>query len=393
MAAQGRIAMRSTGSVPRKDSWLSRQPALLSTWLAARNALHRSLTTSSGMALGTLAIAGTALAIWLASTFSHRLEAFIQFGIAYIGFVPIIAALHAATLVSRRRRHLREQHLRSWLIATVQGFAGSRRAILIGTLASVLMHGLAVALTLIIAGILSRTEFADAMQLLVYAVGGLVVGALAGWYLPSMQRRATNEASRYVPKPATGNGLQPRAAALSRWPIAQTLAWNRPENSRIVILVALLSVQAGASIFGGLSVVAAWVIGAYLVGLLRGIVCVGREAAQWLRSTPIAFATFAWSVARRALVHQIIGTAVGAAVITILGSPVSMTLYLAGLWLSVVVMVSAVSLAESYRSRSPALKLALSFAAIVGIESRAHGWAIPFALGLTVWHLRQGARS
>ena len=383
--------MPSTGSLPRKG-WLSRQPALLSTLLASRNALRRFLTTSSGATLGILAIAGTGLSIWLASTYSDRLAALIKSGIDYIGFVPILAALHAATLVSRRRRHLQQQHLQSWLIATAGGFAGSRRAIVIATLAAVLMHTSVVTLTLVIVGILSRTEFAAAMQLLVYAIGGLVPGALAGWYLPFLRRRATNEASRYVLKPPTGNGLRPQAGALSRWPIAQTLAWNRPENSRVVILVALLSVQAGSSMIGGLSVVAAWLVGAYLTCLLRGIVSVGREAAQWLQSTPITFATFAWSVARRALVHQLIGTAVGAGVITFLGSPVPITLYLAGLWLSVVIMVSAVSLAESYRSRSPALKLALSFAAMLGIESRAHGWAIPFALVMTVWHLRQGAR-
>lgn len=386
--------MRSTGSLPRKG-WLSRQPALLSTMLASRNALRRFLTSSSGPTLaniGILAIAGAGLVVWLASTYGDRLAAFIRSGVEYIGFVPILAALHAATLVSRRRRHLQQQHLQSWLIATPGGFAGSRRAIVIATLASVLKHATVVALTLIVVGILSRTEFAAAMRLLVYAMVGFVPGALAGWYLPAMRRRVTNEASRYVLKPATANGLRPQAAALSRWPIAQTLAWNRPENLRVVILVALLSVQAGSSMIGGLSVVAAWLVGAYLTGLLRGIVSVGREAAQWLQSTPITFAAFAWSVARRALVHQLIGTAVGAAIITVLGSPASMTLYLAALWMSVVIMVSAASLAESYRSRSPALKLALSFAAMLGIESRAHGWAIPLALVMTAWHLRQGGR-
>ena len=55
------------------------------------------------------------------------------------------------------------------------------------------------------------------------------------------------------------------------------------------------------------------------------------------------------------LLYAIGGLVLGALVVTILGSPVSMTLYLAGLWLSVVTMVSAVSLAESYRNRSPAL--------------------------------------
>lgn len=386
--------MRSTGSLPRKG-WLSRQPALLGTILASCNALRRFLTSSSGPTLaniGILAIAGTGLAVWLASTYSDRLAALIKSGVGYIGFVPILAALHAATLVSQRRRHLQQQRLQSWLIATPGGFAGSRRAIVIATLASVLKHASVVALALIVIGILSRTEFAAAMRFLVYAIVGLVPGALAGWYLPSMRRRVTNEASRYVLKPATTGGLRPQAGALSRWPIAQTLAWNRPENLRVVILVALLSVQAGSSMIGGVSVVVAWLVGAYLTGLLRGIVSVGREAAQWLQSTPITFAAFAWPVARRALVHQLIGTAIGAGVITFLGSPVSMTLYLAALWLSVVIMVAAVSLAESYRSRSPALKLALSFAAMLGIENRAHGWAIPFALVMTVWHLRQGAR-
>jgi hypothetical protein len=328
--------------------------------------------------------------VWLASTFGDRLDALIQTGVAYIGFFPIVAALHSAMLVSRRRRQLEERQQQSWLIATAQGFATSRQAVVIETSASVMAHAVAIALLLGVLGLLSHVAFAGAMRLLAYTLGGLLPGALVGWFLPSRRKPIGNEASRYVLKPASHAGVQPQVAALSGWPIAQTFAWNRPENLRIVVLVALLSVQAGSSMVGGLSVVAAWLIGAYLTGLLRAIGSVGREAAQWLRSTPITFASFAWSVSRRALVHQLIGTLLGAGVISVLGSPLSMTLYVAGLWLSIVIVVSAISLADSYRGRAPALKLVLSFAAMAGIESRAQGWAIPFALGLAAWNLRPG---
>ena len=59
---------------------------------------------------------------------------------------------------------------------------------------------------------------------------------------------------------------------------------------------------------GALFILVTWTVGSYLIALLIAIPHVGRSASQWLRSTPVTFWTFAWPLARRALLHQLLGT-------------------------------------------------------------------------------------
>jgi hypothetical protein len=77
----------------------------------------------------------------------------------------------------------------------------------------------------------------------------------------------------------------------------------------------------------------------------------------------------------------------------ILGSPVLSALYVGGLWLAIVLLACSIGLADSYRSRRPFIKLALSFAALAIVEAREHGWSIPMAAVLAAWNLRAGAKT
>jgi hypothetical protein len=208
--------------------------------------------------------------------------------------------------------------------------------------------------------------------------GGLLGGALIGWMLDS-SRAERHVGSRYVARVKPRAKLTPSSDGLAGWPIAQVRAWSRPENSRVVLVAALLAVQAGSSALGGLAVVAAWLLASYLGALLSAIVQVAKAAAAWLRSTPISFPEFAWSIARRAMLHQVLGTAVAAGLMLVLGAPASLAVQASGLWLLIVSLVTGATLADCYRGRSPAIRIALSLAALAALAA--------------IWQLRAGAKT
>jgi hypothetical protein len=248
------------------------------------------------------------------------------------------------------------------------------------------------------AGVIAMIESAaaaSAWKLIAALSAGALAGMLFGLWMPQGKSHTPYEGSRYAraTRVAVGQPLRPSSAALSRWPVNLTLAWSRPENSRALVVIALLSVQAGSSMLAGIMVVTMWLLAAYLGSLLAAVVDVAREASTWLRSTPMKFHAFAWPIARRALLHQVAGTVLAMGVMIAQGAPLSMALYLGAMWLTLAVFVCAISLAESYRGRSPILKAALSVMALAVIEIREHAWSIVFAALLTAWHWRAGMKS
>jgi len=226
-----------------------------------------------------------------------------------------------------------------------------------------------------------------ALRIVARLWGGALLGAVAAWFTPIGRPHERREDSRYAPSArplATAASL----ASLSHWPIAQTFAWGRPENLRALVIVCLLlGVQAGSSALHGLLILSVWLAGGYLGSLLLAVPRAAIAAAEWLRTTPLAFGRFAWALARRALLHQAVGLALMASGLVAMGAAPSLALYFAVLWLSFVVLVYTLSAADAYQGCSPTVKLALSFAGMVAIESRFQAWSIPAALLVAVWRL------
>jgi hypothetical protein len=86
-----------------------------------------------------------------------------------------------------------------------------------------------------------------------------------------------------------------------------------------------------------------------------------------------------WTLSRQVLLHQALGSALAAIFMLLLGAPVSMALQVAALWLVLVISISGFALVDSYRGRSPAVKIALSLATLVALA--------------TAWQLRVGAKA
>lgn len=417
MATQGATNRVTTGPA-WTPAFIRRHPALLVEWLRLANALSRREwgSRTAWLLLSAVAVAGA-----LFVSLSGRVAGTISTLAEYWVLLAVIAAVYASTSVNRRRRQLEEAASQSWLIATPIPSRSLRLSLAIRALfplgvlmAAVVMVPALVALTN--EGIVAAAETVAAS-----AVGGLFIGGVVGWWMSRRVEPSGVVPSRYVPRPRhrgampayvlrprrrgsmlayvlrprrrgsvlvyilrlrrrssmlahmprlrrrgsmlTAVGMRPDASGLSGWPIAQVFAWSRPENSRYVLIVALMAVQGGSSAIAGLSVVAMYFVASYLAALLSATLAVAKSAAVWLRATPITLVAFVWSVSGRALVHQLVGSALAVGVMLLLGSPVALVLQIAGLWLGLFVSIAGFALVDGYHGRSPAVKIALSVAA------------------------------
>lgn len=325
---------------------LRRHVVLLVEWIRLANVLKRwrAEGTSRSIILAAAAVA-------LIAMLSTRLDAAVNLLHDYWLLTGVVTAVYAASSVARRRRRIHELHLQSWLIAAPIPQASVRASQAVRTLMPIIVQFLGVT-----APILLAAGVNTAGKVVAAIAAGLLIGAVVGWRASVEQAKARTPGSNYVPGKHSGG-----AQALSVWPIAQVLAWSRPENSRYVLIVALSAVQGGSSAILGLSVVALYFIGSYLAALLSALISVAKSASVWLRSTPMALGEFVWILSRRALIHQVLGTTLIATFILMLGAPLMLTLQIAALWLSLVVSVSGCALVDCYRGRSPAMKVALCF--------------------------------
>ena len=281
---------------------------------------------------------------------------------------------------------------RSWLIATPLVSAGSSVTTVVLLLLPLLARLLVAAAALLLVSLGAAVTVDDALQLSALIAAGGGAGALCGAWLSRRTTVRRHAGSRYAPRPISAARSMPSSAALSRWPIAQAFAWSRPENARLLLAARSSAFRCGTGILAGLFIIATWLAGSYLVALLISLTRVARCASEWLRSTPIAFWAFAWPLARRVLLHQLCGTVRRDGILSMLGAPPSTAIYFGTVWMTLVVLVAALSLADCYRAQSPTVKTVLSMMAALVAEERAHGWGLSLAVALAALHLRIGAK-
>ncbi len=264
-------------------------------------------------------------------------------------------AIYAAFTVGSQRQRAEIRYTQFWLAAAPVRQYSRTLAILVVTLIPLAAQLLAVCVLFAAMGVVGNVEATVVGETMLWVAAATAIGAVVGWWSARRSRADAMEGSRYVGAVKPRNETSPSAAALSGWPLAQVRAWGRPENLRILVLIpALFAVQAGSSALHGLSVIAIWVLGGYLGGLVTAVSQTARLAADWLRSTPIPFAQFAWALTRRALLYQVVGTAVAAALMISLGAPLQSALYISVLWLTVVLLSCSIVVADSLSLASAA---------------------------------------
>ncbi|MBM0105406.1 hypothetical protein JM946_11635 [Steroidobacter sp. S1-65] len=333
------------------SAFLRTHPVLLAEWLQLLSWLSR--WREKGARAAVLAGSVAVVAGLLLVTFSLHASELIGRVAPYWMLIAAVAAIASWTTVSRRRRRFEEAQSQSWLIAAPISASSVRLSIAIRTFLPLVVSFVAVAVCLIAGALPGGAAGSDLGRLVAALSAGALIGCIAGWSLVGRgSKLGAVVASRYVPAPRLRTKdlpMRPGADGLARWPIAQVLSWSRPENSRYVLIIALLAVQGGSSAMAGLSVVAMYFLASYLGALLLAIATVAKAAASWLRPTPMTLGDFVWCLCCHAFLHQLAGTALAAILMCLLGAPVAMSLQAAALWLGLVILVSGAALIQRYR--------------------------------------------
>jgi len=376
-------------SIPRAiPRWLHRHPLALTTAVALANRfrrLGRRLPVSSLVAITVL------LALLLALVVAGDWPRFVmQQALTYSAIVVAASSLYAASLMSRHRRAIETARAKAWLVATPLASRGSMRTLLF-TVLPLMWRTTAAVTVAVLLSLDASVSVEQSLQLSAMIAIGSAVGGPCGWWLSRGAAIRGKPTSRYTPRRRPKTSITPSTDALAHWPIAQAFAWGRPENARLLLGAAVLTIPGGTGILGALFILGTWTVGYYLVALLIAIPHVGRSALQWLRSTPVTFWAFAWPLVRRALLHQVIGTLAAMGVALALSASLSTAMYLGVIWLALVVLIWTISLADAYRARSFATKAAISTFAALLAEARVHGLGVLIAVFVTALHLHLGA--
>jgi len=325
-------------------------PVLMARALALANVVRGSAPAGARRAfftrvalyvLGAVLIAGFSLA--------DRAAFFAEAALSHGEIVAVAAGLLALSLVSRVRDRVRTALTHSWLISTPA--LSRRRTATAALLFSAAFFGrwLFLLIAIFALSLDASVSLRQCVSLAVLATSGAAAGVLVAWAVSRRQKRSRREDSRYTRRPAAVAELTPSSEALSRWPIAQAFAWSRPENARVLLAAMILSVPGGTGIIGSLAILAAWGLGSYLVAVSIAVPYVARRASQWLRSSPMRFRRFAWSLSWRALLHQLCGTAIAAVGFVSAGVTAVTVAYWILLWLMMCVTMAAIGLADYFR--------------------------------------------
>jgi hypothetical protein len=97
----------------------------------------------------------------------------------------------------------------------------------------------------------------------------------------------------------------PSLAALSHWVAAQTQQWLKPRAVSRLLLPGMLALPIGISGNDAIAVLTLWMLAFYLCALWLALIRVTREAAAWLRPTPLSWRRLAFVISWRPLLQQL----------------------------------------------------------------------------------------
>jgi hypothetical protein len=352
---------------------LASRPQLHAAWIASRNR-RASLGPRAVGAIIAGATTAAALVVLLFRSWPTLIAA-LGSQLLLTG-VPV--AVSSSLWVQRARAAWTARYAGDWLST----LPVSRRRIGVAIavrafLAPLLLIGgvLLLAPLLAVAAPAARTA---TWQLVLGIVGAIAGGALLGWWLP-----------RRLPQPAAAISTQlglarpARVAALgglTGWATIQARAWLPPRTIARLIVPVMLLLPMGTSGNLAVAIGASWTLALYLFVLLRATVLVAREAAAWLRPTPVSLRRFAWAVGWQPVLKQIEWSLVAAALLGALGISPALALRGAEIWLAVVGVTTSSALVGAWRGAGLGIGWLAMIVLLAALE-RLRAWlALPVAV-------------
>lgn len=155
--------------------------------------------------------------------------------------------------------------------------------------------------------------------------GGVVLGALLGYFMPAGRQEDSYEGSRYVPHRHRAQSAIPTASlsGLGSWPVRRMFASARPKTVRLVLVPMLLSMPMGATAADAmLAIGTLGAIGAVIL-LTAAAISVSAAASRWLKPLPLEASLLARSTLIPVLASMLIATSIESWLCWVLGVSVA----------------------------------------------------------------------
>jgi hypothetical protein len=269
--------------------WLARRPELLAAGLRLGNLFRRHPRHLLLVVLVCFAL------LWILSR--PKLAAFLDEAAVDSWIVVVAMAAHTAISIVRRKARMRTDRAQSWLAPLPNRLSERTRLLALPAIELVVL-----VLLLTIACLSSPLSIQTATTLVLAALAGIGLGALAGLFTARASARKP-EAWRHaiVREPRVKWATDARLHPLSFWAIAQGRAQFNPSVISRTVAPVLLAIPLGTDGQVVIAIVAGWAVALYVISLVIATVRAAFAAARWLAPTPIRRSRLLWHITSRAL--------------------------------------------------------------------------------------------
>jgi hypothetical protein len=298
----------------------------------------------------------------------------------------MLIAVCAAIATHRGRSRWTQVYSRGWQAVWPVSRASSTAFIALRSFSWPLLVLIVLLASVLLAGWSARSRPEAAMGALMV---GTLLGLAIGWWLPRDYRDSRRTAAAGTLASAQ---RATRLSGLSAWPITQARVWLHPRAiARLFALVLVLPLETPGNV--ALALWTALLIVVYLLLLLIATLKIARQSAAWLRPTPIPFARYARSVGWLSLLKQLQWTVTAVVLLSALGVQPMTALRIAEVWLAISSVLMSTALVCAFKGSRPSIRMLMALVGVSAAEYLREYLALPCALIVSGWQLRQAARS
>jgi hypothetical protein len=367
--------------------WLRTRPLMLTALLVFKNQLRRQrfdhVTLLLAIAACILLILGT-LVIAQGSDYEKMVAALNRSGssIETLVLLALAASSGGALFTSSRLRRTRERLRRSWLAGTVHVNALSFAQCVV-----VAIWPIVVFLILLISvamGLHLDANMTGPLPLAGALCAGALPGILIGLLTAVTHPRSRQQRSRFASRQAGASSLTTSSAidsgALAHWPIQEAKAMSAPANSRLLLLIALVTLPGGMSGVFVIAILAAWVLCGWLITLLFALHNTVRDARVWLASTQVSRGRLTIPTVTRVIRHHLAGLAAIGSLLLLVDTSPNEVMHFVMTWVSLAAIFTCIILWRGWNGHNGNFIATLATLLVLTYEQTQNGIAAVMAI-------------